>query len=533
MARKDKSIEDLDAEIARLEAELKALEEGGTAKLKEAEAARPPEKERKLPRVPLPFGRKKRESPSEESEATIVDAGEAKPAKGLLGKLPVKGLKGLTKGFPHPAAKKSEPAPPAPQIEWSQEGKVWRRTAAGEPLYLKRRIEGGEVREEPASAREVAGVPPLSPGLFGRPADTGGEPKQSKVLLLVAVAIVAIVVIVGLLLATGVFERGGGGGGAGAPEVVLAALTGGALSGSELRAVAGAPVVLDASQTRDPAGGGVTFSWDFGDGRSGSGSQTNHTYARAGTYTLTVTAKGEKREGTATFTVTVIEIAPAFDILLNGSKVSDENPVFERDSFTLDAGASSVEGTAAFSWRIEGIAPRNTVAPPPAGRQTTASINGFGLYSVKLTITDASGLGAETRQNLLVHDRFSEPFVIANSTTAGVVDNHSLSLYNDPSIGPARIRIVLGFIPNVTVGGTPLVTPPGANPNNLTIRLLNAAGEVVAEDSGESAPKVLEVSAPAVTQSPRENWTVEVRRPQGGLEEQPYTLTWEIRYRAK
>jgi uncharacterized repeat protein (TIGR01451 family)/CSLREA domain-containing protein len=53
------------------------------------------------------------------------------------------------------------------------------------------------------------------------------------------------------------------------------------------------------------AGSNVAYSWDFGDGQTGSGAITAHTYAAPGYYTAIVTASNALGQATATTTVTI------------------------------------------------------------------------------------------------------------------------------------------------------------------------------------------------------------------------------------
>ncbi len=58
-------------------------------------------------------------------------------------------------------------------------------------------------------------------------------------------------------------------------------------AGGPYTAAAGSPAVFDGTGSSDPDGG-LTYSWDFGDGGQGSGANPSHTYANPGTYVATL-----------------------------------------------------------------------------------------------------------------------------------------------------------------------------------------------------------------------------------------------------
>jgi len=69
----------------------------------------------------------------------------------------------------------------------------------------------------------------------------------------------------------------------------------------------GETVTFDASASYDPDGTIVSYSWDFGDGASGSGITTTHVYAAGGTYTVALTAiDNEGLNSTVTMGLTVL-----------------------------------------------------------------------------------------------------------------------------------------------------------------------------------------------------------------------------------
>jgi len=62
---------------------------------------------------------------------------------------------------------------------------------------------------------------------------------------------------------------------------------------------------FDASFSTDPNGDALTFSWDFGDGATGSGETVSHTYTAAGEYSVVLTASDGVLTGTDSLTVSI------------------------------------------------------------------------------------------------------------------------------------------------------------------------------------------------------------------------------------
>jgi hypothetical protein len=59
-------------------------------------------------------------------------------------------------------------------------------------------------------------------------------------------------------------------------------------------------VFFDASSSSDPEGAIVSYSWQFGDGQTGSGRQVTHEYVLAGTYGVVLTVRDQFGVGVTT-----------------------------------------------------------------------------------------------------------------------------------------------------------------------------------------------------------------------------------------
>lgn len=162
-----------------------------------------------------------------------------------------------------------------------------------------------------------------------------------------------------------------------------------ALSASPSRGVAPLPVSFDGSVSYDPDGSISSWTWDFGDGTSGSGAQVAHVYGQAGTYhaVLTVTDNGGLSSTAATdITVEIPNLAPTASFWASAS--SGYAPL----AVTFDGSDSGDPEGAIVSWGWDfgdgttgsGVVVDHTYA------QT-------GTYTAKLTVTDNGGAKATSQ----------------------------------------------------------------------------------------------------------------------------------------
>ncbi|MEO0896553.1 MAG: PKD domain-containing protein [Bacteroidota bacterium] len=102
-----------------------------------------------------------------------------------------------------------------------------------------------------------------------------------------------------------------------------------------------ATVEFNASSSEDPDGSIASYSWDFGDGSTGSGRTTDHSYALAGTYTVSLTVKdndGASRSTTKNITLDE-EVPPP-------PAPSNVPCTLPNDMLSQDIGSIAVEGSS-------------------------------------------------------------------------------------------------------------------------------------------------------------------------------------------
>lgn len=136
-----------------------------------------------------------------------------------------------------------------------------------------------------------------------------------------------------------------------------------------------------------------TFSWDFGDGTSGSGVSPLHRFSRAGTYTVTMTVTndaGQSATTTRTITVTTTTIVADFTF-------SPTDPAIARGTNTVifDATPSSA-GATTWTWDFgDGTA-------AGSGQRLSHTFTRQGTWVVRLTVTDSAGRAATATKNVTV-----------------------------------------------------------------------------------------------------------------------------------
>ena len=178
----------------------------------------------------------------------------------------------------------------------------------------------------------------------------------------------------------------------------------------------GSPVLFNGSGSNDPDGTIISYSWDFGDGSSGTGVNPTHTYNAAGTYNVTLTVMddaGATDSGGTTATISdVVNLPPVADA--NGPYSGTIGiPV------TFDGTASTdPDGSiASYDWSFGD----GTIAMD-AGATPSHSYGSDGSFTVTLTVTDNAGASASDSTTANIGNVSNEPPVAdANGPYSGTV----------------------------------------------------------------------------------------------------------------
>jgi hypothetical protein len=160
----------------------------------------------------------------------------------------------------------------------------------------------------------------------------------------------------------------------------------------------GSPVSFDGTGSTDPAGGGLTYSWNFGDSSTGSGPTPTHTYANNGTYTvilLVQDAFGAESSDTAMVTVNNVAPTPFID--------SVSSPLLEGTAITVTGHATDpgVNDTVTLSWAVfKNGGP--TAYATGGGASFVFTPDDNGSFQIVLTATDKDGGVNKTQTTVAV-----------------------------------------------------------------------------------------------------------------------------------
>lgn len=171
-------------------------------------------------------------------------------------------------------------------------------------------------------------------------------------------------------------------------------------------------VMLNASGSSDPDGDPLSYSWDFGDGSTGSGAIITHRYQTEGTFNATVTVSdGRGGSDTAIVRIDVGNTAPQLTIISpTSTKLFRVGEVITLQGSATDAQDGNLPNSS-LSWEVllhHNNDHTHPYVPPtignninfaaPAPEDLNAATGSF--LEIRLTATDSNGLSTTIVQNL-------------------------------------------------------------------------------------------------------------------------------------
>ena len=220
---------------------------------------------------------------------------------------------------------------------------------------------------------------------------------------------------------------------------------------------------FDGSASSDAEGLIAGFSWNFGDGQTGTGAAPTHTYTAAGTYQVTLTVTDEAgATGSVTHEVVVAPLNQAPTAAFSSSATG------LAASFDGSASADAEGPVASYAWDFGD-------GQTGAGATATHTYGAAGTYHVTLTVTDGAGATGAVTQDIVVAPVNLAPIATFTSAVTHLAATFDGSGSSDAE-GPIA-SFVWDFGDGQTgTGATPSHTYGAAGTYHVTLTVTDGAG---------------------------------------------------------
>lgn len=205
-----------------------------------------------------------------------------------------------------------------------------------------------------------------------------------------------------------------------APNNSPTANTDGPYSGNE-----DSPISFDGTSSSDPDNDSLTYSWDFGDGSTGSGAILTHDYVWGDAFAVTLTVsdgKGGSDVAISMATITEVNDVPIADANGPYSGTVNETIVFDgsgSSDFDNRDGNTQNDQTLTYSWDFGDT-------QTGAGISPSHTYSSIGTYEVSLTVSD--GLASDASMSAVIVNDVSAEVSVVSIAPNSVVKGQSVDV---------------------------------------------------------------------------------------------------------
>lgn len=218
----------------------------------------------------------------------------------------------------------------------------------------------------------------------------------------------------------------------------------------------------------------LTYTWEFGDGSTGSGLLATHTYNSTGEYTVLFRASNEGGADSSTTTVQVVEPPqPAQITSINATP----NPV---DAGNQVRFSSNVQGDSPISYEWD-FGDGNT----GSGQSPTHTYEEPGEYTVELTASNDVGEDTQTT-NITVNRALPEICTTVSEFNSAFFGRNSSTLTDEAESSLTENADILSKCPNLSVRIEGFAAPGERNPQSLSEDRAQAVADYYSNNGVES-----------------------------------------------
>jgi len=227
-------------------------------------------------------------------------------------------------------------------------------------------------------------------------------------------------------------------------------------------------VSFNASQSSDPDGDPLTYTWDFGDGNTGTGVAPDHTYQSTGVFTVKLTVSDGQSSTNAFVSVFVSSGNTAPIASFTATPTSGTSPLLV--NFDASGSSDPDNDPLSYTWTFGDGASGSGISP-------SHTYQNGGVYTATLTVSDGSASTSSTTTITVIAPNQGPTAAFTATPTTGeapLVVSFDASTSSDPENDPLTYSWAFGDGNNGT-GVSPNHTY--LNPGSYTVTLTVSDGE--------------------------------------------------------